>query len=177
MNVLITWDNAVFHSLNQFHHVVMDIFFLWITQFGAFHLAALIFLLTHFSKRKDRWKMMILAILLLLATNFVSGSVLKPLFHRARPCEVLDHVILLYDACPKSGSFPSSHAANIFAIAVFLGSHYPNCTGFLGLCTILISLSRIYTGVHYPLDILGGAVLGIVFGFIWIRLEKKHFSK
>lgn len=82
--------------------------------------------------------------------------------------------------CGSGFSFPSAHAANHFCLAAFLLSIFGY---FLGrwkymwwLWAILISLAQVYVGVHYPLDILGGAILGIIVGtsmgkFCYYRLQ------
>jgi undecaprenyl-diphosphatase len=171
MQILLNWDQAVFYSVNQFHYFILDIFFLWVTQLDYKTLIVLILLFTFLSKKRNCWRIAIFAILLLTAVDILSHEVFKPFFHRPRPCGSLDNIRLLVP-CPKSFSFPSTHAMNIFAIAVFMGSYYPNWTGFLSAMTILVSLSRIYIGVHYPLDILSGAFLGTIFALGWRRLEK-----
>jgi undecaprenyl-diphosphatase len=172
MQMLLNWDEAVFHSINQFHHFFLDVLFLWVTQFNLENWIVLILLSTFLSKRKDRWKISLLAILLILTMDFFSHSILKPLFERPRPCETLEEVRLLVQ-CPKSSSFPSGHAMKIFGIAVFLGRYYPHWTGLLSFMTLMVSLSRIYIGVHYPLDIMGGAIAGTAFAFLWIKLERR----
>jgi len=70
--------------------------------------------------------------------------------------------------------FVSGHATNSFAIATFvvalIGKHYKYLTPLVLIWAVLVSYSRIYLGVHYPLDILGGALLGIGLGFLVFKL-------
>ncbi|MBI1883268.1 MAG: phosphatase PAP2 family protein [Chlamydiae bacterium] len=172
MHMLTQWDLAIFHSINQIQSRVLDIFFLWITEFKSFGWFLLVALSTFLSKRKDRWRIALFAVLLLASVNVLSHEVFKPLFHRPRPCHVLQEAIVR-TACPDSPSFPSGHAMSIFAIAVFLGFYYPSWVGFLGFLTVAVSLSRIYMGVHYPSDVLGGAILGMIMAFGWRKMEKK----
>jgi membrane-associated phospholipid phosphatase len=92
-------------------------------------------------------------------------SILKELFDRVRPPLANSGIEALVPV-PSSASFPSGHAATAFAAAIAVGAFYP-CLRWplLGLAG-LVGLSRIYLGVHYLVDVLAGAVLGIVLGFL-----------
>lgn len=85
--------------------------------------------------------------------------IVKPLAGRGRP-DPLMGAIVVGGSLIRDYSFPSGHAAMSFAAAVVLGRSEPKWRGFLYLLAVLISLSRIYLGKHYPLDVLGGAFLG-----------------
>ena len=108
-----------------------------------------------------------LLFLVILLTDQLNSAVLKDLFQRARPCHVIDgvravaQVHLLVD-CGGGYSFPSSHAANNFAAAFLLSHFYRRWwVTFYGFAAA-VAFSRISVGVHYPSDILGGAVVGIL---------------
>lgn len=75
--------------------------------------------------------------------------ILKPLIGRPRPTEILTDF-----------SFPSGHATIAWAMAIVLSRYEPRWRWMFYVLAVLISLSRMYLGVHYPLDVLGGAVLG-----------------
>jgi membrane-associated phospholipid phosphatase len=75
----------------------------------------------------------------------------------------LDGVRLLV-GCSDSFSFPSGHATNAFALAAFFATYYRRRAVLLFVMAALVGYSRIYVGVHYPLDVLGGAFLGVTFG-------------
>lgn len=86
---------------------------------------------------------------------------LKEFFHRPRPCKELTDVILPPGVgCSDSGSLPSSHAANWFAATMVLSIYYRRSLRFMLPLAVLVGISRIYNGVHYPSDVLAGAVLG-----------------
>jgi len=116
---------------------------------------------------------------LVAASDQLTSGVLKPLVGRTRPCEVLGNVHLWYHGhwvwTPRevaggfktSFGFPSSHAANATASAVLLSLLWRKwvpwvCLGFAGL----VSLSRIYIGVHWPSDVLAGIAIGA--GLAWL---------
>jgi membrane-associated phospholipid phosphatase len=103
----------------------------------------------------------------LLAVGAAAGltSVLKDLFDRVRPA-LADPAIEALVPTPESASFPSGHAATAFAAAVTVGAFYPRLKWpLLGLAA-LVGLSRIYLGVHYVLDVLAGAALGMAIGLL-----------
>ena len=112
-----------------------------------------------------------LIFLTILFTDQLSSSALKNLVQRPRPCHlingnyVMDNLRLLV-TCGAGFSFPSSHAANSFAVSTLLTIYYPKISWVFILFALLVSFSRIYVGVHYPLDVVGGAATGILCSFI-----------
>lgn len=115
---------------------------------------------------------------ILLADQAASG-LLKPLVARPRPCHepVLEAVVhLVRGKCGGPYGFASSHAANFFAMAVlfaqFLRLPYWGRFGALFLAS-MVAYSRIYLGVHYPGDVVVGAMLGLVSAIVVIWLGRK----
>ncbi len=119
-----------------------------------------------------KYKLKGLLIIVILLLNFaasdqLSSAVFKPLFHRERPCQnthFSDEVRLLV-SCGVGKSFPSSHATNTFGFAMlltlFFHKRYKWVLPVAFLWASLVSYAQIYVGLHYPLDILGGVLLGI----------------
>jgi len=115
------------------------------------------------------------------------GLVLSPLkdwFGRPRPPNTLLHVRLLV-GLGGSGSMPSAHTANWFCVTTILALFWrPTLVLTLPLACI-VSYSRIYNGVHYPSDVLVGAILGVTYGVVgvlvleqaWIRITRCAFPK
>lgn len=116
--------------------------------------------------KRGRW-MAGAGLLALLLSDGLSSHLLKPLFGRVRPCHTLSGIHLLM-GCPHSFSLPSSHAANCFSIATLFSLEYRRVVLPLVAIALLVSYSRVYVGVHYPLDVFSGALVGgICGGFSW----------
>ncbi|KPJ51254.1 MAG: hypothetical protein AMJ41_00090 [candidate division Zixibacteria bacterium DG_27] len=126
-------------------------------------------LLLVFGGKKGRLAVLFGGILILLSDQ-TSSHILKPFFHRIRPCHVVEELRLLV-GCGNSFSFPSSHATNNFAAAVFFSSKYRRAAPYLFAIAVLVSYSRTYIGIHYPLDLAGGAILGMFCAFAVMGLE------
>lgn len=105
-----------------------------------------------------------------IALSDTTGMLLKNLIQRPRPCLTLDTHLLV--GCSSSGSMPSNHSANAFAYAVTLAlfarelkKHYlliiyPLCLA------VLVAVSRVFVGVHYPSDVIVGALIGSIYALI-----------
>ncbi|MDP2176247.1 MAG: phosphatase PAP2 family protein [Bacteroidota bacterium] len=141
-----------------------------------------IFMLTREFKKKSLIIVLCLVAAAGVSDRFTSG-VIKPFFARERPChvEALNPRIVAGINCSDSGSMPSSHAANHFAVAVFFiflyGFKKYRNTFFWLIWALLIGISRIYNGVHYPSDVLVGALIGALIGWLFFVIHKKILVK
>ena len=106
---------------------------------------------------------------LTIADQF-SSHLLKEVIGRVRPCHVLENVHMLTD-CNTSYSFPSSHAVNIFAAAFFLSQPLKRLAPVLYVIAAVVAYSRVYIGIHYPIDVLGGAMIGLFIAWPMRRLK------
>jgi undecaprenyl-diphosphatase len=115
------------------------------------------------------WRMMLAVGLALVLTDFV----VKPTVRRVRPFDAVMDVRVI-DERPKTFSFPSGHAASAFAGAMALGRVWPSARAWLWTIAALIALSRVYVGVHYPLDVIAGVLLGLGAAYVAIGGVRVH---
>ncbi len=157
-------DLLFFHLINHtWNHPILDTFFLIITKQQNWNLPLLIFIayLLTWGGPTGR-KIFLLLIPTIIFSDQISAHIFKPLVQRLRPCHPQHfiengHFLLGHSV---SYSFPSAHAANVFALATVISFKIPKWRYWFTSIAILIALSRIYVGVHYPLDVLFGAALG-----------------
>lgn len=102
--------------------------------------------------RRSRWRAghwFSFASAIVIVGAFINEYIIKTIFSRSRPTDII-----------SGFSFPSTHAVLAFAFAYILSREEPRFAKWFYLLAVFISLSRIYLGVHYPLDIIGGALVG-----------------
>lgn len=137
---------------------------------------------------KYKWKAIITLVFIALVVTLadqISVKAFKNVFERLRPCHnpALENIIhLVKNKCGGKYGFVSSHAANTFAVAVFLSNLFKNknFSIFIFSWAVVVSYSRIYLGVHYPFDVMGGAVLGSLIGwgvFLLHQFSQQKLSK
>jgi undecaprenyl-diphosphatase len=167
-------DRSLFHVCNQtLQNTVFDVVMPFVTDLNknptALLAVGLLWLLLLFKGGKGG---RIAALLLIPAIAFsdqFNSSFLKHLVDRPRPCQVLTNVHLLV-SCGSGYSFPSSHAVNNFAGAIVLSYFLPRWTWAFFSFASIVAFSRIYVGVHFPSDVLAGAIIGIICGALVILL-------
>lgn len=109
----------------------------------------------------------------------ISSTLVKDFFDRVRPCSepsLVGQVHLLLNRCPTSGSFTSSHATNHFGVAMFIfltaREVFGRYTKLFFFWAASICYGQVYVGVHYPFDVIGGAVLGCIIGYLLAVIYK-----
>lgn len=178
MEILQKTDEALFKIINSgLANPVTDKLMPFITERNNWFIFYVLIWLYLFFKggRKGRISSVMILLLILVCDQF-SENVLKMYFQRIRPCHILPDVHLLI-GCSDSYSFPSNHAVNNFAAATLFSYFYKGMKYFLYTGAFIVSLSRIFCGVHYPFDMTGGALVGIIFALLFIYLWKKINDK
>jgi undecaprenyl-diphosphatase len=117
-----------------------------------------------------------MAALVTLALTSGAVSILKATTSRIRPCHAIGWAHTLAIDVPSDCSLPSGHAAGSFAFALFVCQFKPRAAFFLLPMACLIGLSRVALGVHYPSDVVAGAVLGSALGWAGARAYGHFFE-
>jgi undecaprenyl-diphosphatase len=181
METLIQWDTDLFLFLNDLNSPFWDKI-MWFVS-GKYEWVPLYAILLGLIIWKFRMKSILIILMipiLITAADQSSVKLFKEVFERLRPChnpEIQHMVHTVNNKCGGKFGFVSSHAANTFALAGYLSLVFKNkwFSTFIIFWAAMVSYSRVYLGVHYPADILGGAMLGLLLGylvyqlFIWIQ--------
>lgn len=150
---VLAFDKALFLLINNaFANPAMDLLFINITYLGSTLLLVFYAILLLLNRQKK----LALSLLIGLAINAALVLILKSFIARPRP--EIGRVITQ----SQESSFPSGHAANAFMAAGILGKYFSNFILLFYILAILVGISRIYVGVHYPLDVLAGLVIGFL---------------
>ena len=179
------WDQWMFfqvnnHQSNSFFDSIMPYVresYYWI----PLYLFLILFATINF--RIKGWWWVLFFICTVSITDIVSSTIIKQIFERLRPCNdplLSGQVRLLLKSCGTGWSFTSSHAANHTGMAVFLFITLKpviNRWAYLAiLWAAVICYAQVYVGVHYPFDILGGALIGFLFGMMTGRFFNNRFG-
>jgi len=171
-------DEAIFRALNGVGaNPVLDAFMVVVTTLGAVYLIGLVAIpVWLIGRRKLAVDVLVVLAIVLLVTEAVKFVVLQP-----RPCEVLPDVRLLTpgSCLGLDPGFPSAHASRAFAVAALLALAFTRRIWIAGVLVAgLIGISRIYLGLHWPSDVLAGALLGVALAllFVWASQRSVRYQ-
>ncbi|MBI5181614.1 MAG: phosphatase PAP2 family protein [Nitrospirae bacterium] len=178
MKYLLEIDRTLFFYINiTLQNPLFDWLMPFITNFKNFRIPfAIGAVLLFISGKKKERIFLILLIGTVLIADFIASQVLKNTFARIRPCNALQGAHLLV-GCTGSYSFPSSHAVNITVFATLISFKYRYLMIPVIILAVFVSFSRIYVGAHYPLDVLGGALIGLLISLGAIYIDKRYLKR
>jgi membrane-associated phospholipid phosphatase len=156
------WTNSIFNGVLPYvrESIVWVPLYVFLAAFG----------LLNYGKRAYGW--ILAAIVTAALANFISSDIIKTYFYSDRPCRdasLIPEANLLINRCPISSSFTSSHAVNHFAVAMFLFQTMRfsvKKAWLFFLWAFIIIYAQVYVGVHYPLDVVFGGLLGCSIGYL-----------
>lgn len=193
MNILLNstfwpWLQKIDKSLLVFinrnmEHPFLNALMPWVREsivWSPLYLFFIVFALSNFGAKKGMgWMLGLLTTVGI--SDQISSNLLKNTVQRLRPCtdpNVFPDIILRLERCSGGFSFTSSHATNHFAVATFMVVTLQPLLGLkirgLFIWALVICFAQVYVGVHYPLDVLGGSLIGLLIGWL-ATLIFKHF--
>ena len=183
MQKIINTDINLFLYLNSRHSPFWDEVMWWMSD--KWIMLPLYAVILFFIIRNFRWQsagIVVFILILVVLTDQTSVHLFKNIFERLRPChnpEIADMVHQVNNKCGGKYGFVSSHATNSFGFAMFTTLLFRKWyfSAFILLWALVVSYSRIYLGVHYPGDVLGGILLGSLLAcimyIIMMHIKKK----
>jgi len=185
LDQLLEWDIALFLFLNGLGTSFFDPFWMLMTHkatnFAVY--LVLLFWFYHFKGMKQTLFLLLGVGALILVTDQIT-NVFKNSFERLRPCHNLEvqHVMrLVKSGCGGLYSYFSGHASNSFVLATYFSilfsARFPKLKFVLFLIAACIAYSRVYVGVHFPLDIVSGAVFGTLWALCFYWISTRIFQR
>jgi len=178
MEQIIEWDKELYLFLNNLGSPSWDPFWMLITYkwtWIPFYAFLLYLIFRKFGAKGTLITAVVIALLITASDQL--ANVFKHAFERPRPCRqegVMEYARFIAERCGRFGYF-SAHAASSTGLAVFVGlllkRDYPKMPYLMLIWAGVVSYSRIYVGVHYPLDVITGMFTGALLGYLFYRLH------
>jgi len=173
-------DQQLFLWLNRFHADWLDPIMYWITiKYTWFPLYAMLVIGIIVKYGWEGVRIVLVLVVIIAACDQLTSGLMKPTFERLRPCHnpAIANSVHLVKGCGGQYGFASSHAANTFGLAAALWFFFQSWSYWFGLgfgWAAVVSYSRVYVGVHYPLDIFVGAGIGVVLAWAFYKLYQQY---
>lgn len=175
-------DIQLFHFFNNFagQSRIFDALIVFLAEYFQYLLIIIFLLLSYFSgyARSEKIRIFLVTTGSMIIARLGVTEIIRFFYHRPRPFLTLEAHKLISNSdwfySDKEWSFPSGHSAFFFAMATAIYLYNKKRGIGFFIAAILMNISRIVAGVHYPSDILGGAIVGIVIGYIIFYFAEKR---
>ncbi|MFN8791178.1 MAG: phosphatase PAP2 family protein [Bdellovibrionales bacterium] len=178
MEFLQNLDHSLFVFINSMAtHSWLDVFFPFITDLHKTLTFKVLFLVLGFSVyfwryRKRGLLYFLMGLLSVGVSDWSASQFIKKTFERPRPYQT-EGLSVIQRTTAHGFSFTSNHATNMFNLALYHSQFFPQAKAVLFALAFLTSYSRVYNGVHFPADVFGGALWGLIFAFLFFKLTRK----
>lgn len=171
VNEILLVDESLFKWVNSWSGIpLIDTFMVFVSAHETWVIVFILWILSLIKMNRPKIGKLILGLGVVIGlTDLFSFEVLKPQIGRLRPCYALEEVHIVQGKCGGDFGFPSNHAANAGATVAFLMFLYGKKAFWALGVALIVCLSRVYLGVHYPLDVMGGLILGFGMGTSILR--------
>lgn len=161
-----SFDHFVFNQINDLagRYLWLDTLGIFLADYFQYLIILAVFLIF-----KKRWQIYAQGVSAVILSRLIIAEPMRILIHRLRPFMANDVNRLLHNEI--SASFPSGHSSAFFALATIIYLYNKKIGLWFFAAAFLITLGRIFSGVHYPLDILAGFLIGIFSGWLIYRLK------
>jgi len=164
-------DYTIFQAINNLagHSTLLDKLMIYISKYGIFFYGLILLGIFLTGSKKAKIEVFKIGFTGLIALGV--ADILGKIYYRPRP--FLSHKVHLLYAHQPDGSFPSDHVTGGFTLALGIYALSPSLGVLVIIYTLLMAFSRVYVGHHYPLDVLGGIVIGSIVYFGRLPIERK----
>lgn len=167
------WEFTFLNALQNIHNTILDNIMIFLSTIGEYGIIWIIISITLIINKKTR-TCGILSLCVLVLNFIECDLILKNIIQRQRPC-VVNPIDMIINT-PHSYSFPSGHTSSSFAVATTIFIYRKNIGIASLIIAILIAFSRMYLYVHFPTDIIGGIVFGVLNALILYFLYNKFIK-
>lgn len=167
-------DYLLFTYINNFARkcLYVDAWGVFFADYLVYFLLAGAALIYFLVKKKEKLRYIFIVVSSVVLSRFVITELIRLIWHRSRP--FVDYQVNQVIEHSASGSFPSGHIAFLFALAAAVYFFNRKWGIVFFILSLIVGLARVFVGIHYPLDILGGIVIGIVSAIVVRALIRKR---
>lgn len=165
-------DFSIFSLINQFagRWPALDGLALFFADHFGYILVVFLFVIF-----RSKWRIIVQAFAAAIISRLVIANIIRWILPRARPF-VENQVDLLISQNPQESSFPSGHATFYFALATVVYFYNKKLGILFFIGSVLMGLARVFSGVHWPSDIIGGALVGVISAWLVVKISKRVFK-